>query len=395
MQAVILAAGAGKRLWPYSEDIPKPMIEVGNKPVLEYIIEALVQNNIRDIIIVVGYKKEKIMSCFQDGKRLGASIRYVVQSQQLGTAHALYQARNLVKDDFIVLPGDNILLPDAIESVKNTKGYAVLLTETDDPSKYGVAYLSGKILKTIVEKPTTPAYNIISTSIFKFDAQIFEEIEICISNNKYDLIDLIRECSMRKEIYAITLSNVWKDIVYPWSLIDVNSFVLHGIKERVAGTIDNRAVIRGKVIIGEDTIIHPGTYITGPVVIGTGCEIGPSVVIFPSTSIGNNVKISPFSIVENSIIMDNTFIGPNSTICSSVFGEGTIVESMFHARTGIATIELEGELHRVKHIGAIIGSRCSIQHDVFAKPGTIIGNDCKLSATARVSGVIPSRTMVM
>ncbi|MGB9636610.1 MAG: bifunctional sugar-1-phosphate nucleotidylyltransferase/acetyltransferase [Thermoplasmata archaeon] len=395
MQAVILAAGAGKRLWPFSEDVPKPMLQIANKPIMEYIIEALVENNIRDIIIVVGYKKERILSYFKDGKQWNATIKYVVQNQQLGTAHALYQAKNQIKNEFIVLSGDNIILSSAISAIKEIDKNAILLTESDEPSQYGVAYVSGKILKTIVEKPVIPDYNIISTSVIKFTPEIFEDIEKCLAVSKYNLGDLISECAGKREIHAITLSNVWKDVIYPWSIIETNALVCRLIRECVAGEIDNMAVIRGKVTIGKDTIIHPGTYITGPAVIGSGCEIGPSVVISPYTSIGNNVRISPFTIIENSVIMDNAAIGPHSTIQSSVLGEGTTIESELRAISGNATIEVDEQIHRVPHIGAIVGARCNIQHGVFLNPGTIIGNDCKIYANTMVSGKIPSKTVVM
>ncbi|MCX8173764.1 MAG: sugar phosphate nucleotidyltransferase [Thermoplasmata archaeon] len=395
MQAVILAAGYGKRLWPFSEELPKPMLPIANKPLMEHLVDALAANNIRDIIIVVGYKKERILSYFQDGKKWEASIRYVVQNQQLGTAHALYQARNLVKEEFLILPGDNLVLPSAIASIKDTKGNAVLLTESEDPSEYGVAYVSGKILKTIVEKPAMPDYNIISTSIFKFDPSVFDEIERCLAVSKYELSDLIRECAVKREISAITMSSIWKDVMYPWSIVDVNAMAVSQIRERIAGTVDSEAKIRGKVSIGEDTVIHPGTCINGPVIIGSGSEIGPSAVIYPCTSIGNNVKIAPFSVIENTVIMDNSAIGPHSTLQSCVIGEGTTVESELKALAGDSTVEVEGKLVKIKHAGGILGARCIVQHGVFMKPGTTVGNDCRIHPNAVISGRVPSRAVVM
>ncbi|MEM3396582.1 MAG: sugar phosphate nucleotidyltransferase [Thermoplasmata archaeon] len=395
MQAVILAAGYGKRLWPFSEEIPKPMLPIANKPLMEHLIEALVVNGIKDIIVVVGYKKERILSYFQDGKRWNASIRYVVQNQQLGTAHALYQAKNLIKEEFLLLPGDNIVLPNAIASIRDTKGNAVLLTECDEPSEYGVAYVSGKILKTIVEKPAMPDYNIISTSIFKLDPSVFDEIERCLAVSRYELSDLIRECAVKREITAVTLSSIWKDVMYPWSIVDVNAMAAAQIRERIAGTVDSTAIIRGKVNIGEDTVIYPGTCINGPVIIGSGCEIGPSVVILPYTSIGNNVRIAPFSMIENTVVLDNSTIGPHSTLQSCVIGEGTTIESELKGLHGDATVEVEGKLVKIKHIGGIIGARCSVQHGVYMKPGTLVGNDCKIHANAQISGRIPSKAVVM
>ena len=115
-QAVILTAGEGVRLRPLTVSRTKGMIPVANRPILDYVIEALSKNNIRDIVMVVGYKKEIIMSHFEDGSDFNVSIKYVEQRKQLGTAHALMQAKDLINSDFITLPGDNIITAEGITS---------------------------------------------------------------------------------------------------------------------------------------------------------------------------------------------------------------------------------------------------------------------------------------
>jgi glucose-1-phosphate thymidylyltransferase len=109
MQAIILAAGEGTRLRPFTMSKPKVMLPIGNKPILAYVVKALVDNGLNEIIIVVGYKKERIMSFFSDGSKFGAKITYVIQDKQLGTAHALLHVKPFIKEDFILLSGDNII----------------------------------------------------------------------------------------------------------------------------------------------------------------------------------------------------------------------------------------------------------------------------------------------
>src|SRR4030043_23266 len=101
--SVILAAGEGRRLRPFTETMPKVMLPVVNKPILEYVLDAVKNSGIDDIILVVGYKKEVIMEYFNDYEQ--AKITYVVQDKQLGTAHALLQAKQYIKEPFIVLAG--------------------------------------------------------------------------------------------------------------------------------------------------------------------------------------------------------------------------------------------------------------------------------------------------
>ena len=119
MKAVILAAGEGRRLRPFTETMPKVMLAVANKPVLEYVFDAARNCGIDEIIVVVGYKKEVIMEYFKNYK--GIKITYVIQDKQLGTAHALLQAKSKLNDSFIVLSGDNIIDQNSISKLMNSK----------------------------------------------------------------------------------------------------------------------------------------------------------------------------------------------------------------------------------------------------------------------------------
>jgi glucose-1-phosphate thymidylyltransferase len=102
LKAVVLAAGEGTRLRPFTVSRPKVMIPVGNRPILEYVVSALVDNGVRDIVLVVGYRKERIMSHFADGKKFGAKITYAVQEKQ--RTHSPSQ-RNTWMKIFLSLPG--------------------------------------------------------------------------------------------------------------------------------------------------------------------------------------------------------------------------------------------------------------------------------------------------
>jgi len=103
-QAVILAAGEGQKLRPFTVTRPKGMISIADKPVLQYIVESLVQAGVRDLVIVVGYRKEQVFDYMGSGEKFGVKITYVVQTQQLGTAHALARVKDIVDDRFLVFP---------------------------------------------------------------------------------------------------------------------------------------------------------------------------------------------------------------------------------------------------------------------------------------------------
>ncbi|MFA5367620.1 MAG: nucleotidyltransferase family protein, partial [Dehalococcoidia bacterium] len=140
-QAVILAAGEGQRLRPFTTYKPKPLISIANKPILQYIIEALAINGLRRIVMVVGYKKEQIQDYFGSGSNFGVDIEYVVQRQQLGTGNAIKQAKDCLQNDFLVLAGDNIIDSNTIASFIQRTPNALLVKESQDVTKYGMVLL--------------------------------------------------------------------------------------------------------------------------------------------------------------------------------------------------------------------------------------------------------------
>ncbi len=394
-KAVILAAGEGKRLRPFTEDMPKVMLPVANKPILEYVVDALVKNGIRDIVMVVGYRKESVMSHFEDGKKFGAHIQYVEQEKQIGTGHALFQAEKYIEDEFIVLPGDNIIDKKSVGELKKCKSPALIVEENPTPSKYGVVEIEEGKVKGIVEKPEKAEVNLISTGIYKFMPSIFDALKECMKDGKNNLTDVVQLLISRgEEISAVEGSGEWKDIVYPWNLLEINAKALQNITPSTAGKIEKNVVIKGNVYVGRDTIIHSGCYIVGPVIIGEGCEIGPNSCIFPSTSIGDNVTIYPFCEIRNSVIMESVAIGSHSYVSQSIISKGTRISSHFSATSGGSIIEIEDEFHRVK-AGAFIGADCEIGEHVIIEPGRSIGKNCIISPFNKINKNVDSMSKVM
>ncbi len=394
MKAVILAAGEGRRLRPFTETMPKVMLPVANKPVLEYVIDAVKTSGINEIVLVVGYKKEVIMDYFKDYEDI--NITYVVQEKQLGTAHALLQTKDLIDGDFLVLSGDNIIDHRGIEKLlKEESKYSMLIKEHVHPSKYGVVVVEKNILKEIVEKPSEEGEKFISTGIFKFPDSIFEKVEEVTSQGVYELTDVIQLVVDRGEKIRSIRSDFWMDIVYPWDLLIVNERMLHTTKTSTSGVIENGVTMKGPISVGENTRIYAGSYIRGPVVIGDGCEIGPSVCIFPSTTIGNNAVIHPFSEIRNSVIMNDVHIGSNSFVSHSVIGRGSVIGGNFSSIAGKATIEIEEEFNKLDNIGVMIAEDCVIGSNVVVEPGMLIGRGCEISSLKRVMKNIASQSNVM
>lgn len=394
MKAVILAAGEGKRLRPFTETMPKVMIPVANKPILEYVVDAVKNSGIDEIILVVGYKKEVIMEYFEDYEDV--KITYVIQDKQLGTSHALMQAEGYIQDSFIVLSGDNIIDQRSISKlIKNESKYSVLITEHSYPSKYGAVFVEKNILKKIVEKPKEETAGFISTGIYKLPSSVFEIAENLSSQGVYALSSVIQTLLNQGQMVDTVTADLWMDVVYPWDIIHINETIIRNTPVSTGGIIEKGVVIKGPVLVGNDTKIYSGCYIVGPVVIGDGCEIGPNACIFPSTVIGNNSVVHPFSEIRNSVIMGDVHIGSNSFISHSIVGRGTIIGNNFSSTFGKATIEIGGEFKKLENIGSIIGEDCTIGSHVVIEPGMIIGRRCRISPMKRIANNVSSESKVM
>jgi glucose-1-phosphate thymidylyltransferase len=388
-QAVILAAGEGQRLRPFTVTRPKAMISIADKPILQFIVEALMQAGIRDIIIVAGYRKEQVFDYMGSGEKFGVKIEYAVQSQQLGTAHALAQVREIVDDEFLVLPGDNLIEAHTIIDFIEEEPEAVLVKRVADPSRYGVVDTKGDEVKGIIEKPKEAGSNLVNTGIYAFNKDIFKYIE-----GVLDIPDVLNHMiADGYDIKAVETEGTWLDVVYPWDIITLNNIVLQKISAKLGGTIEEGVSVKGKVIIGEGTVIRANTSVYGPAVIGSGCDIGPHVCIMPSTSIGDNVTIAPFTQLKNTVIGDDVTLGPGCYVSDSVIDKGCAVKGRFTALGGQGELRIHGECPSI-NLGIIMGEGCNIESSVTARPGVVVGNYCQVQTMKILGSHLPDNSLV-
>jgi UDP-N-acetylglucosamine diphosphorylase/glucosamine-1-phosphate N-acetyltransferase len=384
MQAVILAAGEGKRVRPLTRSRPKAMIPVANRPIIEYVIEALLKNGIREIIVVVGYRKEQVTRFLN---QLDVPIEVVVQEKQLGTGHALLAAESRIRDNFLLLPGDNYIDPSSIARIKDVPN-AMLVKEHPNPSNFGVVMLHEGHITGIVEKPEYASSFMVSTGIYSLTREIFSHIR---ENTMTDAISSMIKSGVK--IRGIPADD-WQDAIFAWDLLKMNRRLLHTLQPAREGTISRQAIIQGSVRIGKGTTIGPNTIISGPVVIGNDCTIGPSCCIMPNTSIGARATIEPFSYLENAIIMDDTSIGSHSRLIDTVTGERCILADHTSTWTLSGLLEIEGIAIR-SEFGAILGDTVASGPFTVYK-NSVIGNNVSLEGhTSLSSRYIPDNSTVM
>jgi UDP-N-acetylglucosamine diphosphorylase/glucosamine-1-phosphate N-acetyltransferase len=402
MKAVILAAGEGLRCRPLTLTRSKVMLPVANKPILEYIIMALSKNDIKDIIIVVGYKKERIMDHFGNGNNFGVKISYIDQDAQLGTAHAIKRAEPLVGEKFMVLNGDNLIDEETILDLLNGESgdISILSVSREHITGYGVLLLDNQKVSQIIEKPRDMISHLVNTGIYIFSSAIFREIDKTpISEiGEYAITDTIQKMIENgANVTNITTRRTWIDAVYSWDLLKANSVLLGKIEEmNASGSIEKGAVIIGEVGIGDNSVVRSGSYIVGPVIIGKNCNIGPNTTILPSTSIGDNCSISSFTEIENSIIMNDTRIGAGSYISNSIIGSNNIIASHFVTEVGKdLNIEMKGVLHHADEMGSVTGDNNIIGHLVLVRAGKMISTGCSIDSGVKILKNIPQNSIVV
>jgi bifunctional UDP-N-acetylglucosamine pyrophosphorylase/glucosamine-1-phosphate N-acetyltransferase len=213
MQAVILAAGEGKRMRPLTLERPKPLLEVAGKPLIEHVLDALPEV-IREVIIVIGYKGAMVRGRL--GARRGARrIRYVTQEEPLGTAAALALAGPcLAKGSFLVMCADDIHGPLALQEAVRYP-LALLVCEHPEPARFGVVEVDDDgMLRSIEEKPSVARSNLVSTGAMVLDERIFAEPLSRHGNGERYLTDQLATLARRAAVRVVRQPS-WIAVGYP------------------------------------------------------------------------------------------------------------------------------------------------------------------------------------
>jgi len=224
MKAVVLAAGEGTRLRPLTEDKPKGMVEVDGKPILTHCFDQLAALGADELIVVVGYLKERIIDHYGDEYE-GIPITYAHQRDQQGLAHALLTVEEYIDDDFMLMLGDNVFqanLEDVVRRQREDRADAAFLVEEvpwEDADRYGVCDTNkfGEITD-VVEKPDDPPSNLVMTGFYTFTPAIFHACHLVQPSNRgeYEIseaIDLLIQSG--RTIDAIGLEGWRIDVGYP------------------------------------------------------------------------------------------------------------------------------------------------------------------------------------
>lgn len=301
IKVVIPAAGAGKRLFPHTFTKPKPMVYIAGKPIIGHILDRMIDVEPEEIIMVVGYKKEQIISYVDKNYSGIFNIRYVDQEEQLGLGHSIYVAKDEIGNSEIMIAlGDMIFKAGYSEFYKHylTNGEcaaSIGVREVEDPKKYGIVELEGKYIKRLEEKPVHPSSNLGIAGVYfiKETSVLVSILDEMIKKNtrtrgEYQLTDALQEMVSKGYRLKTFPVSSWYDCGHPESLLETNRVLLDEKED-----IDHVYQIKDSVIIQ-------------PVAIGDNVTIINSVV-------GPHASIASDSYIESSIISDSV-IGSRSHI---------------------------------------------------------------------------------
>jgi len=319
VRAIILVGGFGTRLRPLTDEKPKQILTVGNRPMLENVVEQLSKYGVTEVILSMGFKPDTFVDAYPEEICVGLPIKYVVEPTPLDTAGAIrFSAIQAgVTDTFLVCNGDVITETD----IKNVVNFhkeigaeaTISLTPTDNPSQYGIVPIdeNGQVTG-FIEKPLGPKFetNLINAGYYVMEPTVVERI----ADDRPVSVEteIFPKMAEDKELFAVPSNSYWIDAGTPETFLKANLDLINGQREKTIdgihaeASVSPNAVIESS-IIGRGVKISEGAYIEGSVLM-EGVEVGNNVRIEGSI-VGERVKVE-----ERSEILELTIINHEETV---------------------------------------------------------------------------------
>jgi len=385
VNAVIMAGGFGTRLRPLTHNIPKPMIPMANKPMMEHIVELLREHGITDLVTLLHFQPELIESHFGDGAEFGVRMTYVGATEDYGTVGAVKNAEKHLQGPFLVISGD--LLTDfdlgAAIAFHRERGadLTILLTRVENPLQYGVVITEpdGRISR-FLEKPTWSEVfsDTVNTGIYLLEPSVLE------------LIPPRREFDFSKDLFPLMMQEGRKLFGYvaPGYWRDVGDLLEYRLAHQdiLAGTV--KVKIPGRRVEGLDKEIWLGSGtrvdftagLRGAVLIGKNTRVEANARITNSV-IGDNCIVEEGAVISDSILWNNVYIGRGANLKENVVGRGSEIKARAHLFEGALISD-----------ACRIGEGSVVKADVKVWPQKVVEDGATLS-TSLVWGERWSRSL--
>ncbi len=353
MKAVIMAGGEGTRLRPQTSNLPKPMLPLVGRPMMEHIISLLRRHGITDIVVTVAFLPNAIRSYFGDGSELGVRMVYATEETPLGTAGSVRNARDELTERFLVISGDvltDINLTSLIEFHEKNNALATLaLCAVENPLEFGIVITreDGSI-ERFLEKPGWGQVfsDTINTGIYVLEPEIFDVIpEGRAVDFSSEVFPTVLEAGA--PLFGYVADGYWEDVGTTAAYLKAHEDILDG---KVEVDISGFELAPG-VFLGKGSSVDPSARLDSPAFIGENCTIDEEAVIGAYTTIGANTRVSERAELRHSVIGENSYIG---------------------------------QAARVE--GSVLGRACDLRRGARCEPGSVVGEGCLIGANAELRG---------
>ncbi len=389
IKAIVLAGGKGERLLPLTTHIPKPLIRIVGKALIDYVLEGLSTLPLEEVIIVVSDRKVGNYVVDKWGSKLLLTVAY--QSKP-GIEGAILAAKEYLGrgESFVLAYGDIVVNKEAYLRTYETylsegSDGVIMLSPKIDVESYGISYVSEGRIYRIEEKPVPQRAKstLAIAGIFVLPYSIFEYLE-----TGANFTTALNTLASTKTLTYYIWSKWWVDIGYPWDILEANKNVLSEFKGSYISNkahVSPKAVIEGKVYIDKEAEIDHNAVIKGPVYIGKNSFIGAGAFLRKYASVEEDVIIGAYSEVKNSSIQPNVTVSSFSFIGDSIIGSNTTIGPRTITLNIVPTGVKVSRLHPLKvknrtvsKLGAIIGCNCYIGASSVLYAGSVVESGTKL-----------------
>ena len=355
MKAVVMAGGEGTRLRPMTSSMPKPLLPVANRPIMEHVLRLLRQHGLSEVVVTVQFLASLVRNYFGDGEELGMVLHYANEEVPLGTAGSVKNAEDLLSgDSFVVISGDALTDIDlsALIAYHKEKGalVTVCLTRVQDPVEFGITITDdeGRV-ERFLEKPTWGQVfsDTVNTGIYVMEPEVFDYVPAGKSVDWSSEVfpQLLAE---GKPVYGYVAEGYWEDVGTHESYVKAQADVLTG---KVDTEIDAFETAPG-VFVAEGAEIDPAAVLKGPCLIGAYAKIEAGVELREHTVIGSNVVVKSGAFLHRAVVHNNVYIGPQANLRGCVIGKNTDI---------MRAVRIED--------GVVVGDECLIEEESVLSGG--------------------------
>ena len=349
-----MAGGEGTRLRPLTSNLPKPMMPLANKPMMEHVIDLLRRHGFDEIVVTLAFMPDAIRNHFGDGSEYGVHIQYATEETPLGTAGSVRNAADALDERFLVISGDVLTDIDLGEVVAFHEAKGALATiglvPVENPLEFGIVITNedGSV-ERFLEKPSWGQVfsDTINTGIFVLEPAIFDHIA---DDRAVDFSSEVFPALLAAglPLYGAVADGYWEDVGTLEAYVSAHKDILD---QKVEVDIPGFEV-SGGVWVAEGAEIHPDAVIDGPAVVGDNARVEAGARLGEYAVLGTNVKVRAGAEIHRSIIQDNAYLGEGVRLAGAVVGRACDV------RRGARCED-----------GSVLGDECFIGEDAVIGPG--------------------------